>query len=237
MLRLRNKIFCCDNLKLLKRLPNCCIDLIYCDVLYGTGKKYKEYTDLKCNRRIIENFYRPRIQQIHRALKNDGSIYLQMDWRISHWIRLLMDEVFGYENLINEIVWCYGAGGFNKKLVCNPKHDIIFLYSKTEMYTNNMLVENKARIKSWWRIKSIADKSGYLQHDNEKCCYSTQKPEALLERIILASSNEGDLIADFFCGSGTAGVVAKKLNRKYLLCDNSDKAIQITKSRIKECRD
>lgn len=225
---------CVDNMQLLKSQPNESVDLIYCDILYGTGKNFGDYKDLKPIKEDIESHYLPRIIEMHRVLKPTGSIFLQMDWRINHWIRCLLDRVFGYENIVNEIVWLYGAGGFKKDLFCNPKHDTIYAYSKTNNFTNNKLTDNKygARLKSWWQIKSIADKSGYLQIDNEKPIYYSQKPEALIRQIILLASNNGDTVADYYLGSGTTAKVCKELNRNFIGCDISEKAIEITKQRL-----
>ncbi len=253
---MNNEIYCCDNLKLLKRLSNEHIDLIYCDILYGTGHKYKEYEDLKCDREIIEEFYIPRIKQMYRTLKITGSIYIHLDWRISHWIRCLMDDIFEYKNFRNEIVWCYTFPGRDNKNF-QKRHDTILRYSKSNDFvfnSNDIRVQYKAKFtaaripqgaydysineqkerhekgkvpESWW-----ADISNVSSWRKELTGYSTQKPETLLKRIILASSNKGDLVADFFCGSGTTGVVCKKLDRRYLLCDNSETAIRITKKRL-----
>ena len=223
---------CGDNLELLKSQPNESVDLIYCDILYGTGKNFGDYKDLKPIRSEIESHYLPRLKEMHRVLKPTGSIFLQMDNKISHWVRCLLDEVFGYENFKNEIVWLYGAGGFNKELFCNPKHDTIFAYSKTDKYTNNKLTVNGARLKSWWRINSIADKSGYLRIDNEVPLYRTQKPIELIKQIILIASNEGDTVADYYLGSGTTAKVCQELNRNFIGCDLNPKAIGITKARL-----
>ena len=100
-----NRCYCMDNLELMKQIPDSYIDLIYCDVLYGTGRKFDDFQDLKPDRQIIEDFYIPRIKEMYRILKNTGSIYLQMDYRISLWIRCIVDDIFGYENFINEIIW------------------------------------------------------------------------------------------------------------------------------------
>ena len=107
----------CDNLELLAELKNSTVDLIYCDILYGTGRKFKDYQDLKPKREVIEEHYIPRIKEMHRVLKDTGSIYLQMDTRINHWLRCILDDVFGYDNFRNEISWCYNSQGktTNKK--------------------------------------------------------------------------------------------------------------------------
>ena len=223
-----------DNLELLKSQPNESVDLIYSDILYGTGKNFGDYKDLKPIKEDIESHYLPRIIEMHRVLKPTGSIFLQMDWRINHWIRCLLDRVFGYDNIVNEIVWLYGAGGFKKDLFCNPKHDTIYAYGKTNNFTNNKLTDNKygARLKSWWQIKSIADKSGYLQIDDEKPIYYSQKPEALIRQIILLASNNGDTVADYYLGSGTTAKVCKDLNRNFIGCDINPNAIELTKTRL-----
>lgn len=101
------ELFCMDNLELMAEIPDDTIDLIYCDILYGTGRKFKDYQDLKPKREIIEEHYTPRIKEMYRILKDTGSIYLQMDTKINHWIRCIMDDIFGYNNFRNEIIWWY----------------------------------------------------------------------------------------------------------------------------------
>ena len=102
---------CGDNLELLKSQPNESVNMIYCDILYGTGRNFGDYQDLKPKRDVIESHYLPRLIEMKRVLKQNGSIYLQMDTRINHWMRILMDEVFGYKNFKNEISWGYSSGG------------------------------------------------------------------------------------------------------------------------------
>ncbi len=120
----------CDNLELMAEIKDNTIDLIYCDILYGTGRNFGDYQDLKPIRSEIESHYIPRIKEMHRILKGSGSIYLQMDWRISHWIRCIMDDIFGYDNFKNEIVWSYKrwSSPANKY---QSTHDTILFYSKT----------------------------------------------------------------------------------------------------------
>ena len=231
-----NKVYCMDNLELLKQLPDNYIDLIYCDILYGTGRNFGDYQDLKCDRKIIEKHYIPRLLEMKRVLKDTGSIYLQMDWRISHWIRCLMDEIFGYEQFRNEIIWCYGAGDVNaKNRFCRTSDHILF-YAKTEKNKFNIQKDEKgAKVKDWWRIFSFGEKvfnKKWFAENEEEFIYATQKPKALIERIIKASSNEGDIVADFFCGSGTTGVVAKELGRNYIMCDINPKAVEISETRL-----
>ena len=143
-----------DNLELLLSQPDESVDLIYCDILYGTGRNFGDYQDLKPIRSEIEAHYLPRLKEMHRVLKSNGSIFLQMDNKINHWVRCLLDEVFGYDNFKNEIVWLYGAGGFNKELFCNPKHDTIFAYSSFEGYhmdsdTNQIQMDRPGTIREY----------------------------------------------------------------------------------------
>jgi len=228
-----DKIVQGDNLEIMKRLPSESIDLIYIDPPFFTQKNYKTFTDKYKDIYSYLDWLMIRIKEMYRLLKETGSIYVHLDWHSVHYVKVEMDKIFGYDNFLNEVIWCYGAGGFDKNRPFNTKHDSILLYSKTEYYINNKLLDIKGtRLKTWIRVQSIADKSGYLQVDDEYRLYPTQKPEKLLEVFIKASSNEGDLVADFFCGSGTTLAVAKKLGRNYFGCDISEEAIKITKDRL-----
>ena len=240
-----------DNLELLLSQPDESVDLIYCDILYGTGRNFGDYQDLKPIRSEIEAHYLPRLKEMHRVLKRTGSIYLQMDTRINHWIRILMDDVFGYDNFRNEIAWCYTV--IQKEGKYFPrKHDVILLYTKSEDYTfNTQYIPYKKSNKNNgvksenWEIKyKEFDKRGKAVEDywidlpmlnsmsKERIGYQTQKPKTLIERIIKASSNEGDTVADYYLGSGTTAVVCKELNRNFIGCDINPKAIELTKTRL-----
>ena len=242
-----------DNLELMAEMQDNSVDLIYCDILYGTGRKFKDYQDLKPKREVIEEHYIPRIKEMHRILKDTGSIYLQMDTRINHWMRILMDNVFGYDNFRNEIAWCYTMP--NK--LCNyfpKKHDVILFYTKSNNYTfNNQFINYAKSNKNNGKTSVVGydenllieyDKRGKQVEDywndlpmlnsmsKERIGYNTQKPKALIERIIKASSNEGDLVADFYGGSFTTVEVCKDLNRNFIGCDISEKAVQIGRARV-----
>lgn len=251
-----NRCYCMDNLELMKQIPDSYIDLIYCDILYNTGRKFRDFDDdLGTTQQAIE-WYRPRIIEMKRILKDTGQIYLHMDFRLSHYMKILLDEVFGEKNFINEIIWAYRTGGVSKRYF-QRKHDNILRYSKTDKYTHNPLFEKSytkftcpdtpsqqkfnlqkdengvyrnVHMRDVWNIDIIYNK------DKQAVGYNTQKPKELLERIIKASSNEGDTVADFFCGSGTTGVVAKELGRNYIMCDINPKAIEISEQRLKEVR-
>ena len=244
-----------DNLELLLSQPDESVDLIYCDILYGTGRNFGDYQDLKLIRSEIEAHYLPRLIEMKRVLKQNGSIYLQMDTRINHWMRILMDDVFGYENFRNEIVWWYKTGGSSKKEYCK-KHDVILFYAgngytfnaqKQKNYTKSK--SRKAGVINYGKgdAEFFEDDNGVFnytyQHDvfdisylnsqsKERNGYSTQKPKELISRFVLASTNEGDTVADYYLGSGTTAVVCKELNRNFTGCDINPKAIEITKARL-----
>ncbi len=234
-----------DNLELLKSQPDESVDLIYCDILYGTGRNFGDYQDLKPIRSEIESHYLPRLKEMHRVLKSTGSIYLQMDTRINHWVRCIMDDIFGYDKFRNEIIWSYDWGNRTEKW--NAKHDTILFYSKTHKYIltpekvkrnikdstikrmkykGAMIKDNLTYPTCVWDIPTI---NGMAK---ERVGYATQKPKALIERIIKASTNEGDTVADYYLGSGTTAVVCKELNRNFIGCDINPKAIEITNARL-----
>lgn len=238
-----------DNLNLMKRLPDESIDLIYCDILYGTGRDFGDYQDLKPDRKIIEDHYIPRIKEMHRLLSSTGVLYLQMDLKINHWLRLICDEIFGYENFLNEIIWSYDLAD-NSKNNFPKKHDNIIVYKKGSDYIFNadeIRVEydtatkkryngtkvgrgNKTTLNPLGKIPNNVWRDIDIERSNH--VYSTQKPESLLERIIKASSNEGDTVADFYMGSGTTAKVCQKLGRNFIGCDISKKAIELINYRL-----
>lgn len=257
-----NKLYNLDCIDGMKKLKANMIDLIYCDILYGTGRGFKDYQDLKPDRKIIEDHYIPRIKEMHRVLKKTGSIYLQMDTRINHWIRCIMDDIFGYDNFRTELIWCYNSQGKTKK-ECNKKHDHIIYYTKSDKWIfNYKSVRDSITDLTYKRFKKEIDKFGYYtvlkngkhtryylkdgclpkdwfediryisRSSKELTGYITQKPRELLERIIKASSNKGDLVADFYCGSGTTLLVAKELCRNYIGFDINENAIKIAEKRI-----
>ena len=247
-----NKLFNIDNIKLMNELPDSSIDLIYCDILYNTGKKFDDYDDNLGTPIQAMKWYEPRLLEMKRILKNTGSIYLQCDYRLLHYLKVKMDDIFGINNFRNEIIWHYKSMS-NTKRYYPRKHDSILFYTKTDTYTFNyendsvQVPYSEATLK---RSKTKAgfnnDKADYLKSNTylkedvwddisflkNGVVYNTQKPKALLERIIKTSSNEGDIVADFFCGSGTTCVVAKELSRNYIGCDIGEKAIQVATNRI-----
>ncbi|MBM3940183.1 MAG: site-specific DNA-methyltransferase [SAR202 cluster bacterium] len=193
-------------------------------------------------------FLEPRLREGHRLLKPTGSFYLHLDYREVHYAKLLMDAIFGRDRFLNEIIWAYDYGG-RPKGRWPAKHDNILFYAKDpERHTFNQdaidriaymapgLVgpEKAARGKLptdvWWQ--TIVPTNG-----KERLGYPTQKPEAVLRRIIAASSNAGDVVLDYFAGSGTTGAVARELGRRFVLIDDNPQALEAMRRRFAGCGD
>ena len=190
-------------------------------------------------------FLAPRIDEARRVLADNGSIFLHVDQHESHYCKVLLDRVFGRKSFINEIIWSYDYGGRSKKK-WPTKHDTIFWYAiDPANYTFNAnaidripymapgLVgkEKAARGKVptdvWWQ--TIVPTSG-----KERTGYPTQKPLAILERIVKVHSNPGDMVMDFFAGSGTTGVAAARNDRLFVLVDSNSEAVQVAAKRLTE---
>ena len=290
-----NKVYNRDNLELLKEMEDESIDLIYCDILYNTGKKFKDYDDNLGSPQEAIEWYKPRLVEMKRVLKNTGSIVLHCDHNLNSYIRVLMDSIFGYKNFKNEIIWkrSNDTGSSKSKALKVPVcSDTLLWYAKTDKYTFHMptvpyddklmsrfrLDDNDGKGKYYWAdLKSYSQERLELLKKNnevkqrssgrysykryfstvnpnkalsniwddinrvssnskESCDYFSQKPKELLKRIINMLSNDGDVVADFFCGAGTSLVVAKELNRKYLGCDINPRAIEITNRRLEEIK-
>ena len=194
------------------------------------------------------NMLCPRIYLMKELLSEQGSLYIHLDYRTVHYVKVILDCIFGQENFLNEIIWAYKSGGVSKRYY-SRKHDTILVYTKTKDY-----IFNPQKEKSYNRdfkpyrfkgVKEYQDELGWYTLVNlkdvwqidmvgrtsrERVGYATQKPEKLLERIILTSSNENSIVADFFAGSGTTGVVAENLNRSWIMADNSKlSGVTITK--------
>lgn len=288
-----NKVYCMDNLELLKQMKNNSVDLIYCDILYNTGKRFKDYNDNLGTHQEAMEWYRPRLIEMKRVLKENGNILIHCDYHINSYIRVFMDELFGFNNFRNEIIWkrSNDSGSSKSKAkklpVCS---DTILWYSKSNDYTFNMpqlpyddklmsrfklddgdgkglyywadlrtysqerlsnLKENnevKQRCSGKYSYKRYLNKTNTNKallniwddinrisgNSKESQDYFSQKPKLLLKRIIESFSNEGDVVADFFCGSGTSLVVAKELGRQYIGCDINIRAIEISNERLNE---
>ena len=218
------------------------VKLIYIDPPFATQDEFqnrlgaKAYNDKKQGSEFLE-FLRRRLILAREILANDGSIYVHMDQKMGHYVKIILDEVFGKNQFKNEIIWQYKSGGAGTKAFAN-KHDVIFYYTKGSQYTFNVQKEKSYnrdfkpyRFKgveefedemgwyTWVNMRDVWEINMVGRTSSERIDYPTQKPEALLRRIITTSTNEGDLILDFFGGSGTTMAVAEKLNRRWITCD------------------
>jgi len=264
----KNKLICGDNLEILATIPSDLVDLIYIDPPFFSNRNYEIIWGDEAEIRSFEdrweggiNVYvdwmKDRVIELHRLLKPSGTFYLHCDWHAGHYLKVMCDEIFGYNNFRNEIAWCYRGAGYPKKDF-GKRHDTIFRYSKTDDYIFNLddvreeyADATKERFKhyignvrksgdfglqklnplgkqpdDWWQIQPIAPSA------KERWGYPTQKPEALLAKIIKASSNKGDLVLDAFCGCGTTLAVAQVFERRWIGIDISPSAIALIKNRL-----
>ena len=187
-----------------------------------------------------------RLYLIRDLLADEGTVWVHLDWHAVHYVRLLMDEIFGAERFVNEIVWTYKSGGASKKHFAR-KHDTILVYSKAKKYYFQPLKEKSynrgykpyhfkgveefqdelgwytmVNMKDVWHVDMVGRTSA------ERTGYATQKPEAVLERILESCTREGDICADFFCGSGTLAAAAQRMNRRWICCDQGKLAVSTT---------
>ena len=202
-----------------------------------------------------------RLFEMKRLLKKTGSILLHLDWHASHYAKIEMDKVFGVASFCNEIIWQYKRWSAQSRAY-QRQHDVILFYRRTENNTFNLQHEpyTEGTLHRWKGIKrktTIAENGKLIQVEDkegvkgsnmadvwqisvinpaahERIGYPTQKPEELLERIIVGSSDEGNVIADFFCGGGTTPAIAQRLNRRWIACDQSRVAVAITADRISQ---
>lgn len=193
-----------------------------------------------------------RLQLMRQLLSDRGSLMLHADWRVSSHLRLLLDEIFGPDALVNEIAWCYGGGGAPRRRYPR-KHDTIWWYARGKEWIFNRqyrpysagtlqrgltqvkgpryhLRQEGAGLDDWWHGKPVQKILSPTARENLK--YPTQKPEGLLRRVVLGHSDPGSLVADFFCGAGTTLAVAEQHGRRWIGCDQSRRAIQVTRKRL-----
>lgn len=247
------------------------IDLIYADPPFLSGNAYSArvgrgedsrkpeewtitpgYSDSWDHPADYLNMLYPRLQAMHRLLAPTGALYLHLDWHASAYARLLLDEIFGPDRLLNEIVWVY-HGPSPIRTAFNRKHDTILVYTKSKDHAFNADAVRVPYAKSTVETFKASSKAGFgkkpdlergkvpedwwyfpvvARLHSERTGYPTQKPEALLKRIILASSPEDGLVADFFSGSGTTLAVASRLNRRWIGVDQSRLAILVAYRRL-----
>jgi site-specific DNA-methyltransferase (adenine-specific) len=247
------------------------IDLIYADPPFFTNRRFparvgrgedsrrpaewqlaEGYPDHWPNLESYLDMLYPRLALMHRLLSPRGTLYLHLDWHANSYARLLLDEIFGAEQLLNEVVWVY-HGPSPIRSAFNRKHDTILVYTKGREYTFNADAVRQPYDASTVKTFASSPKAGFgkvpdlergkvpedwwyfpvvARLHSERTGYPTQKPQALLERIILASSNPGDLVADFFCGSGTTPASAARLGRRFIASDAAWRAVHTTRRRL-----
>ena len=258
------------NIDVLKQLPAGQVDLIYVDPPFNTGKAQRRqeikavqsptasrvgfqgrtYRTSVVGTREFPDYFtdyvaflEPRLAEAHRVLAPHGSLYLHVDYREAHRCRFLLDEIFGADGFLNEIIWAYDFGGRPKDR-WPAKHDNILFYVKDRSrYTfnrdaieripymapglagNEKAARGKLPTDTWWHTIVPTN-------SREKTGYPTQKPAGILRRIVAASSNLDDLVLDFFAGSGTTGAVAHELGRRAILVDSNPEAIEVMRNRF-----
>jgi site-specific DNA-methyltransferase (adenine-specific) len=259
-----------DNLPLLREVEDGSVQMVYADPPFNTGRTQARKTLATVaaadgdrtgfgGRRyattlLSESSYRdafedylgfltPRLQEIRRVLAPEGTLYLHLDYREAHYAKLLLDELFGRECFLNELIWAYDYGA-KPRSRWPQKHDTILVYVRDperyhfdaeavdrEPYMAPGLVTAEQRERGK-RPTSVIWHTIVSPTGREKTGYPTQKPEGLIRRFVQASSRAGDLCLDPFAGSGTLGVVAHKLGRRYLLMDSSPEAVAVMKARL-----
>ncbi|HEX4484523.1 MAG TPA: site-specific DNA-methyltransferase [Solirubrobacteraceae bacterium] len=259
-----------ENLTLLPRFADGSFQLVYIDPPFNTGRAQVRKTlsvvgdeqgerigfqGRRYSTRLLgESSYRdsfddylgflePRLEQARRLLREDGTLYFHIDYREAHHCKLLLDEIFGREQFLNELIWAYDYGARAKRR-WPAKHDTILVYVKdaARYYFDSQAVDREpymapglvsaekvARGKLptdvWWH--TIVPTNG-----SEKTGYPTQKPEGIVRRMLQASTRPGDWCLDFFAGSGTLGAVAAKLDRRYVLIDSNPEAVRVMRERL-----
>jgi len=267
---LEEGIYLGDNMELLPRLTDESFTLIYLDPPFNTGHVQRRLslstgrdpdgdrkgfaghsyrTTVLGSRSYPDShddylgFLEPRLREARRVLRRDGTLYLHLDPRESHYCKVLVDQIFGRDCFLNEIVWAYDFGARTRRR-WPAKHDTILVYVKDPdaylfdseavdrepymapgLQTAERAARGKLPTDVWWH--TIVSPTG-----REKTGYPTQKPLGVLRRIVRASSREGDWCLDFFAGSGTLGAVCLELGRRPVLCDESRDAVEVMRSRV-----
>jgi site-specific DNA-methyltransferase (adenine-specific) len=266
----RNRIVYAENLTYMRTLPDGAFRLIYIDPPFNTGKVQQRarmrvvaseqgerigFGDRRYHVQLYDSpayqdayedylgFLEPRLREAYRLLTPDGSLFVHLDYREAHYVKVLLDTIFGREGFMNEIIWAYDYGGRSKRR-WPAKHDTIFWYAKDPenyvfhyeaidripyMAPSLVGAEKAQRGKTptdvWW-LTIVPTNS------KEKTGYPTQKPLKLLERIVRVHSDVGDWVLDFFAGSGTTGEAAARLGRRFVLIDNHPDAIRVMTERL-----
>lgn len=244
-----DRVLAGDCLDVLARGPAGFAHLVYLDPPFNTGRPRKgaprkgrsreraaAYPDRWPDLTAYLDFMRPRLAMARRALRPDGSLLLHCDWRSCHHLRLVLDELFGARGFVNHLVWAYGLGGSSPRRFARKHDDILFYAAGPDYFFEPPLVPATSN-----RMRGLFKKSTDVLHvpaiNNqaaERVGYPTQKPLALLELLVGACCPPGGIVADPFCGSGTALVAARRSGRRYLGIDASPDAVRIAEARLAE---
>jgi site-specific DNA-methyltransferase (adenine-specific) len=265
-----NRVLLGDNLPLLQELPDWCAGMAYADPPFNTGRRQvrttlatvasadgdrtgfggRRYATTVVGRSAYADAYddylgflEPRLRELRRVLAPHGTLYLHLDYREAHAVKLLLDEVFGRECFLNELIWAYDYGAKPRRR-WPQKHDTILVYVRDparyhfdadavdrEPYMAPGLVTPEQRERGK-RPTSVMWHTIVSPTGREKTGYPTQKPEALVRRFVQASSRPGELCLDPFAGSGTLGAVAHALGRRFLLMDENPEAVAVMERRL-----
>ncbi len=258
-----NKVYHCEALVALHALPDASIDLIYTDPPFGTQIQQVSHRR-RCGKVISFVGYddkqidymawiKPHLNEFKRVLKPTGTLYLHMDWHWVHYVKIALDEIFGRDCFLNEVVWAYDFGGRGKRS-WPKKHDTILVFSREkdkhvfnwddidrvpyaapEMQRVGRSVEEAERRIAAGKVPTdVWFMSIVGTQAKERTGYPNQKPVKLIERAVLASSPQGGVVLDPFAGSGTTGMAALLHDRSFILSDVSSQAIEVMKERFKE---
>ena len=257
-----NQLYQGDNLAILRSLPDASVGLICTDPPFNTGKDWGAFDDRwEGGLKGYLKFMEPRLEECRRVLKDTGSLYLHCDPTASHYLKVMLDSVFGIKQFRNEIIWHY-ENKLRRKTYrkFTQLTDTIYWYAKTEKHLFNPQFELHSNPKKYARIewvngqkRNVKDaegnteymtskeklignlwKFGLLTNGKERTGYPTQKPLALYARMIQASSNQHDIVLDPFAGSGTTLDAAESLGRKWIGIDIGDEAIEIIQTRLRD---
>lgn len=264
--RLLGQIHHAENLSFMRRLPDGCCDLIYADPPFLSGRPRRgadrasgeaaTFHDRSASeRKAYVAFLVERFEQMRRVLSREGSLYAHVDFRLSGHLRVALDELFGADALLNEIIWCYRTGGRTGSHFAR-KHDTLLLYARHpgahyfhlprggSYRTDGLKRDAEGRPYKQTRrgrlhfhaegpaLTDVWDIPFLSTVSRERTGYPTQKPLALLNRIITASSRPDAVVGDFFCGSGTTLAAAQQLGRRWIGCDVNLQAVRMARSRL-----
>jgi DNA modification methylase len=265
-----NRVILADNLRILPRLADASVAMIYIDPPFATGTRRqsssgKSYPDRETCPETFVAWLEPRLVHSQRVLEKTGSLFVHLDYRAVHYVKVALDRIFGHANFVNEIIWCYSVGGKSRRSF-GKKHDTILWYANGRdyaFYADAIRIARKAgshmRVRTedgvafqektdrktgrvyrypidrgkvpedWWTDIETLNHS-----DRERAGWPTQKPERLLERLLLATTRPGDCVADWFSGSGTTAVVAQTHDRRFVVIDTERDAIDCARERLRK---